>query len=82
MNEKLILQLQNESIEVYEKAQVTPLKLLEMYEIAVDALEVNLATMKLMFDDIQNQEKSQTKSNKIKKLVKKSDNLRKKSDKL
>lgn len=77
MESKLKLQLQKEAIEVYEKTEITPKKLLKMYEIAVSTLQVNHETMKFMFSEEQKlqEEKLSQQSEKLEKLVNQSDLL-------
>ena len=76
MESKLKLQLQKEAIEVYEKTEITPKKLLNMYRIAVSTLELNLETIKFMFSEEQNlQEKLSQQSEQLQKLVNKSESL-------
>jgi hypothetical protein len=76
METNLKLEIQKEAIEVYRETELTPKKLLSMYRIAVNTLQVNLETMKFMFSEEQKlQEKLSQQSEKLEKLVNQSDLL-------
>ena len=73
---ELQLKLKEEAIKVYQETGFTPDKLLNMYKIAVNTLEVNLEAMKFMFNEEQNlQEKLSQQSEKLEKLVNQSESL-------
>ncbi len=76
MMSELQLKLKEEAIKVYQETGFTPDKLLNMYKIAVNTLEVNLEAMKFMFNEEQNlQEKLSQQSEKLEKLVNQSESL-------
>jgi hypothetical protein len=70
MEAELKLELQKQAIKVYQETELTPLKLLSMYRIAVSTLELNLEAMKFMFSEEQKlQEKLSQQSEQLQKLV-------------
>ena len=76
MMHELQLKLKEEAIKVYQETELTPVKLLSMYRIAVSTLELNLETMKFMFSEEQKlQEKLLQQSEQLEKLVNQSEKL-------
>ncbi len=76
MEAELKLELQKQAIKVYQETELTPVKLLSMYRIAVSTLELNLETMKFMFSEEQKlQEKLSQQSEQLEKLVNQSESL-------
>jgi hypothetical protein len=73
MNE-LQLKLKEEAIKVYQETELTPVKLLSMYRIAVSTLKLNLKAMEFMFSEEQKlQEKLSQQSEQLEKLVNQSE---------
>ena len=73
MNE-LQLKLKEEAIKVYQETELTPVKLLSMYRIAVSTLQLNLKAMEFMFSEEQKlQEKLSQQSEQLEKLVNQSE---------
>lgn len=76
MMHELELKLKQEAIKVYQETELTPVKLLNMYRIAVSTLELNLEAMKFMFSEEQKlQEKLSQQSEELQKLVNQSESL-------
>jgi hypothetical protein len=76
MESNLKLELQKQAIKVYQETELTPEKLLSMYRIVVNTLEVNLETIKFMFSEEQKlQEKLSQQSEQLQKLVNQSESL-------
>jgi hypothetical protein len=75
MNE-LQLKLKEQAIKVYQETELTPVKLLSMYRIAVSTLELNLEAMTFMFSEEQRlQEKLSQQSEQLEELVNQSESL-------
>ncbi len=73
---ELQLKLKEEAIKVYQETELTPVKLLSMYRIAVSTLELNLEAMKFMISEEQKlQEKLLQQSEQLEKLVNQSESL-------